>query len=82
MLVQMRKTHAVIAVEATTGRPLEELLRELHVEKGYKPQEIADAITARGVPTSRETVRLWLIETGLDKLRPSAVEALGGEAVA
>lgn len=49
------KSYAEAAVRERTGRDVDELLRELYVEKRHSQQEIADAI---GV--SRALVSQWL----------------------
>jgi len=69
MLPHMRKTFSVQAVEARTGRTLEDILRELYVERGYNHTEIGKAL---GV--SRELVRQWINEAGLRDQRPPAGE--------
>ena len=56
-------------VELKTGRPVEDVLRDLYVERGYTFVAIGKAL---GV--SRETVRLWIEEYGLRDERPSAEE--------
>ncbi len=65
----MRKTYSVQAVEARTGKPVAETLRELYVERGYSFVEIGKAL---GV--SRELVRTWVEELGLRDERPPAGE--------
>jgi len=65
----MRKSHARDAVQLRTGREVDELLKELYVEKGYSFVEIGKAL---GV--SRELVRLWVDAAGFE--RPSAEEAI------
>lgn len=68
----MRKTYSKQAVEARTGRPIDELLQELYVERGYNFVQIGKAV---GV--SRELIRQWVDEAGLE--RPSVEIALTGE---
>lgn len=65
----MRKSYSKQAVEARTGKPVAEILRELYVERGYTFVEIGKAL---GV--SRELVRLWVNEAGLE--RPPVESAL------
>ena len=65
----MRKTYSKQAVEARTGRPVDELLRELYVERGYSFVDIGKAV---GV--SRELIRQWVAELGLE--RPPVETAL------
>lgn len=60
----MRKTYSKQAVEARTGRPIEELLQDLYVERGYSFVQIGKAL---GV--SRELIRQWVNEAELE--RPS-----------
>lgn len=49
-------------VQVSTGRDVDELLRELYVEKRLNKSEIA-----RSLSVSRETVRLWLLEAGIER---------------
>jgi len=65
----MRKSHARDAVQLRTGREVDELLRELYVDKGYSFVEIGKAL---GV--SRELVRQWVVAAGLRDERPPAGE--------
>lgn len=51
----MRKSHARDAVAARTGRDVDELLKELYVDKGYNFVEIG-----RALGVSRELVRQWV----------------------
>ena len=69
----MRKTYSKQAVEARTGRPIDELLRDLYVERGYSFVQIGKAV---GV--SRELIRQWVNEAGLE--RPSVQVALREDA--
>lgn len=55
----MRKTTLQLLVQERTGRPVEELLRELYVEKRLTDQEIAAALEATGVPVTRGAVQQW-----------------------
>jgi len=57
-----RKSWAQEAVRARIGRPLDEALRELYVERRHSQQEIA---TALGV--SRMTVSIWLRDFGITR---------------
>lgn len=68
----MRNTYAKQAVEARTGRPIDELLADLYVERGYSFPEIAKAL---GVSPS--LVRQWVRQLGLE--RPSATALVSGE---
>lgn len=67
----MRKSHARDAVAARTGREVDDLLRELYVDRGYNFSEIAEAL---GV--SRELVRQWIETAGLRDQRPPAAGAI------
>lgn len=62
------KSHAQLLVEERTGRDLEELLRELYVQRRHSQGEIA---TALGV--SRPAVSLWLREHGITREERPAV---------
>ena len=56
------KSYAAEAVQARTGRPLDEALRELYVEKRHSQAEIAAAM---GV--SRTLIRQWLVAFGISR---------------
>jgi len=56
------KSYAREAVRARIGRPLDEALRELYVDRRHSQQEIADAL---GV--SRMTVSIWLRDFGITR---------------
>lgn len=56
------KSYAKEAVAARTGRNVDELLRELYVERRWTHQEIA---TNLGV--SRDTVIAWCAEYGISR---------------
>lgn len=63
--MHMRKSSATPTrkmVTAVTGRDVDELLRELYVEKRLNKSEIA-----RSLSVSRETVRLWLLEAAIER---------------
>lgn len=55
----MRKTPLQLLVQERTGRPIDELLRDLYVEKRLSDQEIADAIKSAGVDVTRSVVTSW-----------------------
>lgn len=57
-----RKPYAEKAVTAVTGRDLDELLRELYVERRHTQDEIAKALDV-----SRSTVAEWLRERGITR---------------
>jgi arginine repressor len=61
------KSHAQLLVQERTERDLEELLRELYVEKRHSQQEIAAALTAKGVKVSRSAVKEWLADFGITR---------------
>ncbi len=67
----MSKSHARDAVTLRTGRNVDELLRELYVDKGYSFVQIGKAL---GV--SRELVRQWIDAAGLRELRQPAEASL------
>ena len=58
----MRKTPAKELVRLRTGRDIPDLLQELYVDRRYNLTEIGNAL---GI--SRETVRLWLDEAGIQR---------------
>lgn len=64
------KSLAQQLVEVRTGRPIEEHLRELYVERRYTDQEIADLL---GV--ARSTIRTWRAEYGIDRSERKAALA-------
>lgn len=57
-----RKTYAQKAVQASTGRDPEELLRELYVDKRHSQEEIA-----RALGVSRASVQAWLRDWGITR---------------
>ena len=57
-----RKTYAQKAVQASTGREPEELVRELYVDRRHSQEEIA-----RALGVSRATVQAWLREYGISR---------------
>lgn len=57
-----RKSYAKALVQERTGRGIEELLRELYVERRHTQQEIADAL---GV--NRMAINGWLREYGITR---------------
>lgn len=67
-----RKDYAAELVRERTGRDVEELLRELYLERRHTQQEVADAL---GV--SRPIVLAWLRRYGIsrDDRRPVEIEA-------
>lgn len=77
-MAKKSRSWALKAVQASTGREPEQLLRELYIEQRRTHQEIADAL---GV--SRTAVTAWLADFGisredrppLDPLTPPAVSA-------
>lgn len=63
-----RKSHAQLLVEERTGRRLEELLRDLYVDKRHSQEEIAEALSAKiGTDISRGAVKLWLKTCGITR---------------
>lgn len=60
----MRKTPLQRLVQERTGRPIEDLLRELYVEKRYSDQEIA---TALGGDIQRATIQQWREQYGITR---------------
>lgn len=64
-----RKSYAKELVRRTTGREVDDVLRELYVEKRHTQQEIADAL---GV--SRMAIGGWLREYGISRDDRPALE--------
>lgn len=62
-----RKTYAQLLVEERTGRVLDELLRELYVDRRLSQQDIADALSVKGVRVSRALVSEWLRGLGITR---------------
>lgn len=56
------KTFAQKAVQASTGREPDDLLRELYVQKRHSQEEIA-----RALGVSRTTIQAWLREYGITR---------------
>lgn len=59
------RTHAQALVTLRTGRPVEELLQELYVERHLSQADIADEL---GI--TRMTVAMWLREFGIERPEP------------
>lgn len=57
-----RKSHAKELVRKVTGREVDEVLRDLYVEKRHSQEEIADALGVH-----RMTIGLWLREYGITR---------------
>lgn len=57
-----RKTYAQVLVEERTGRQLDDLLRELYVDKRHSQEEIASALSV-----SRALVSQWLRDRGISR---------------
>jgi arginine repressor len=62
---EIRKGHAKDLVRLATGREVDELLRDLYVDKRLSQAEIAAALEAKGAPVHRMTISLWLREYGI-----------------
>lgn len=62
------KSYAQEAVHSRIGRPLDQALRELYIDRRHSQQEIADAL---GV--SRSLVREWLTDFGIHRDDRAAV---------
>jgi DNA invertase Pin-like site-specific DNA recombinase len=56
------KSHAKELVRRTTGREVDELLRELYVEQRHSQEEIGEALGIH-----RRTVSQWLREYGISR---------------
>lgn len=56
------KSYAQEAVHGRIGKPLDQALRELYVDRRHSQQEIADAL---GV--SRSLIREWLVDFGINR---------------
>ena len=67
-----RKDYAAEMVQAVTGRPVPELLREYYVERRHSQQEIAAAL---GV--TRWQVHTWLREHGISREDRLPIRAVG-----
>ena len=61
-MTRRSKSYAKESVQSRTGRGIDELLRDLYIDRRHSQQEIADAI---GV--SRELVKQWLAEYGITR---------------
>jgi hypothetical protein len=60
----MRKTPSQLLVQERTKRDIEELLRELYVDKRYSDQEIALAL---GGTVTRASVQQWRRQFGIER---------------
>lgn len=58
----MRKSLSQRLVERSTGRPIEDLLRDLYVDQRYSDQEIGDAL---GI--SRALIQQWRERLGISR---------------
>jgi hypothetical protein len=71
----MRKTGLQMAVQQSTGREIEELLRELYVAKRHSDQEIADAFSKLvGTDISLSAIRVWRERFGISREDRPALE--------
>lgn len=62
------KSHAQLLVEERTGRLIDELLRELYVDRRHSQEEIAVALSEKaGRQISRGAVKVWLKELGITR---------------
>lgn len=70
MMQMLRKTpnptHAQALVQLRTGRPVDEVLRDLYVERGLSQVEVAAEL---GI--TRNTVAMWLREFRIEKPVPA-----------
>lgn len=57
-----RKSHAKELVRRTTGREVDEVLRDLYVGKRHSQEEIGEALGVH-----RMTISLWLREYGITR---------------
>jgi len=61
------RTHAQALVTLRTGRPVEDVLRELYVERRLSQADIAAEL---GI--TRMTVAMWLREFGIERTKATA----------
>lgn len=68
------KGYAEALVRMSTGRPTDELLRDLYVDKRHSQEEIAEALNAQlrahdvsDLEISRATVGSWLSKYGITR---------------
>lgn len=66
-----RMSPAKKLVTTVTGKPVEDVLRELYVDKRHSQQEIADHLSI-----SRDTVVSWLREYGISREDRDQLEPL------
>ncbi len=69
----MRKTPLQMLVQERTKRPVEELLRELYVDRRFTDQEIAAAL---GVGITRAAIQQWREQFGISRDDRPAIEPL------
>lgn len=68
-MTEDRKSHAKELVRRTTGRDVDDVLRELYVVKRHSQEEIAEALGVH-----RMTISVWLREYGISRDDRRAVE--------
>lgn len=68
-MTEDRKSHAKELVRRTTGREVDDVLRELYVVKRHSQEEIAEALGVH-----RMTIGGWLREYGISRDDRPAVE--------
>lgn len=66
-----RNTHAKRVVTLVTGREVDDVLRDMYLDKRYTQEEIAKALDV-----SRDTVIRWLAEYGISRDDRPAIEPL------
>jgi DNA invertase Pin-like site-specific DNA recombinase len=68
-MTEDRKSHAKELVRRTTGREVDEVLRDLYVGRRHSQSEIADALGVH-----RMTIAAWLAEYGISRDDRPAIE--------
>lgn len=77
-IMNFRKTAKMRAIERKFGEPVEAVLRQYYIEKGYTLSDLAELLDI-----SESTVWLWMLKLGIPTRQwrlPEEAEAKGGEA--
>jgi len=77
-IMNFRKTAKMQSIERRFGEPIETVLRQYYINKGYTLSDLAELLDV-----SESTVWLWMLKLGIPTRQwrlPEEAEAKGGEA--